>query len=147
MGSTLCEHCAAACCRYLALPIERPRRARDYDDIRWYLMHEGVSVFVEEGDWYIQFQTRCKNLREDNLCGIYEDRPKICADYEPGSCDYAGGDYQYDQLFTHPKQIEAYYERRTGKKLTAASPSKQQASGRASRQRGRRNDLVQLAMR
>jgi Fe-S-cluster containining protein len=110
-------------------------------------MHEGVSVFVEEGDWYIQFQTRCKNLREDNLCGIYEDRPKICADYEPGSCDYAGGDYQYDQLFTHPKQIEAYYERRTGKKLTAASPSKQQASGRASRQRGRRNDLVQLAMR
>ena len=50
MGSILCEHCAAACCRYLALPIDKPTTKRDYDDIRWYLMHEGVSVFVEESD-------------------------------------------------------------------------------------------------
>lgn len=117
MGSVLCEHCAAACCRYIALPLDRPRTRRDYDDIRWYVMHEGVSVFVEDGDWYVQFQTRCRNLRPDNLCSIYDTRPAICRDYEPGDCDYCGGEFAYEALFTHPRQVEEYYERRTGKKL------------------------------
>ena len=116
MGSLLCEHCIAACCRYIALPLDKPTSARDYDDIRWYLMHQGIIVFVEEGDWYIQFQARCKNLGADNRCGIYESRPEICREYEPGECDYAGGTYGYDNLFTHPEQIDEYYLRKTGKK-------------------------------
>ena len=121
MGSILCEHCAAACCRYIALPIDKPVKPRDYGDICWYLMHKDISVFVEEGDWYIQFQTTCKNLGPDNRCMIYEQRPEICREYEPGSCDYAGGGYGYDQLFTHPKHVEDYYEKKTGKKLRAAN--------------------------
>jgi Fe-S-cluster containining protein len=119
MGSILCEHCTAACCRYIALPLDKPRSARDYDDLRWYLMHQGVSVFVEEGDWYIQFQTRCKNLRLDNLCGVYETRPAICAEYEPGDCDYSGGSYGYDHLFTHPEQVAEFYRQKTGKRLSS----------------------------
>ncbi len=117
MGSILCEHCAAGCCRYLALPLDKPTGMRDHDDIRWYLMHEGVTVFVEEGDWYVQFQTRCKNLGADNRCTVYVTRPGICRDYEPGECDYAGGSYGYDHLFTHPKQMEEYYFKKTGKRL------------------------------
>jgi len=99
MGSLLCEHCLAACCRYIALPLDKPTTVRDFDDIRWYLMHQGISVFVEEGDWYVQFQTRCKNLGMDNRCEIYDSRPQICRTYEPGECDYAGGTYGYDNLF------------------------------------------------
>ena len=117
MGSLLCEHCLAACCRYIALPLDKPTTARDYDDIRWYLMHQGISVFVEEGDWYVQFQTRCKNLGADNRCGIYDSRPEICREYEPGECDYAGGAYEYENLFTHPQQIDEYYLKKTGRKL------------------------------
>lgn len=120
MGSLLCEHCLAACCRYIALPLDRPTTAKDYDDIRWYLMHQGISVFVEEGDWYIQFQTRCKNLGLDNRCGIYDSRPQICRTYEPGECDYAGGTYGYDHLFTHPQQIDEYYLMKTGRRLEPA---------------------------
>ncbi|MFQ5415042.1 MAG: YkgJ family cysteine cluster protein [Phycisphaerae bacterium] len=122
MGSVLCEHCAAACCRYLALPIDKPTSRRDYDDIRWYLMHHGVSLFVEDGDWYIQFQTTCKNLGPDNLCGIYASRPEICSEYEPGQCDYSGSDYGYDLHFTHHRQIEDYYHARTGKRLGDPRP-------------------------
>ena len=122
MGSILCEHCPAACCRHIALPIDKPANKRDYDDIRWYLMHKDVSIFVEEGDWYVQFQARCSNLGTDNLCQIYESRPEICRDYEPGECDYGGGAYTYDHLFTHPKQVEDYYFKRTGKKLGVPSP-------------------------
>lgn len=117
MGSILCEHCTAACCRYLALPIDKPRSERDYDDIRWYIMHDGISVFVEEGDWYIQIRTTCRHLGADNMCTIYDTRPEICKEYEPGDCDYSGGDYGYEHIFTHPEQIADYYERKTGKNL------------------------------
>jgi len=99
VGSVLCEHCAGACCRYVALPIDKPRTLRDYDDIRWYVMHEGFSVFVEDGDWYVQVQARCKNLQADNLCRIYETRPRICREYQGGDCDYGGGEYNYDLVF------------------------------------------------
>ena len=119
MGCVLCEHCTAACCRYLALPLDRPRSRRDYDDIRWYLLHDGISVFVEEGDWYVQIQTTCKQLGSDNRCSIYETRPAICRDYEAKDCDYSGRPYGYDELFTHASQLEAYYAKRTGKKLAA----------------------------
>jgi Fe-S-cluster containining protein len=119
MGSILCEHCAAACCRYIALPIDLPSSQRDYDDLRWYLMHQGVSIFVEDGDWFVQWQTKCKNLGEDNLCMVYETRPEICRDYEPGECDYASGPHGYDHLFTHAKQIEEFYFKKTGRKLDA----------------------------
>lgn len=119
MGSVLCEQCAAACCRYLAIPLDRPRSPRDYDDIRWYLMHEGVSVFVEDGDWFIQFQTRCRNLQADNRCGVYDVRPQICREYQPGDCDYSGADFGYEAIFTHPSQLEAYFLKKRGKRLVA----------------------------
>lgn len=127
MGSILCEHCTAACCRYLALPLDKPRTQRDYDDIRWYLLHEGVTVFVEDGDWYIQFLTRCRQLGADNRCQVYETRPEICRDFEPGDCDYVGGAFGYDHLFTHANQLEAFYEQKTGRKLARsdAPPTRQ----------------------
>jgi Fe-S-cluster containining protein len=129
----LCQHCTAVCCKYLAIPLDRPRTARDYDDIRWYLMHENIIVFVEEGDWYIQFATRCKNLLPDNRCGVYEHRPIICREYEPGDCDYSGGDYGYDHYFTHPQQVEQYYLNKTGKPL----PSLNRAASRPRAKRKR----------
>jgi hypothetical protein len=46
-----CSKCTGLCCRYFALPIETPDDKEDYDDIRWYLCHEDVTVFVEDGDW------------------------------------------------------------------------------------------------
>jgi Fe-S-cluster containining protein len=108
VGCILCEHCTALCCKYIALPIDTPRTPRDFDDIRWYLMHENVSVFVEDGDWYVQFAARCRNLAADNLCGVYATRPKICREYKAGECDYGGGEYGYDQLFTSAAEIEQF---------------------------------------
>ena len=137
MGSNLCEHCTAACCRYLAIPLDKPTCARDYDDMRWYLMHEETLVFVEEGDWYVQFQTTCKNLGADNLCAIYETRPQICREYVAEGCDYSVGSYGYDHLFTHAKQIEEYYEKKTGKKLPLLrKPSAQRRPKRRTKKTG-----------
>lgn len=124
MGSIHCEHCTGHCCRYLALPLDKPRAARDFNDMRWYLMHQGTTIFVEDGDWYIQFETTCRHLTPDNLCGIYQRRPQICREYKAGECDYTGGSYEYDHLFTHVDQIETYARQFLGKKRQRKRPSR-----------------------
>ena len=104
----LCEKCAGLCCRYIALPIETPDTKSDYDDIRWYLAHEGISVFVEDEDWYINIANRCKYLNKDNQCDIYEHRPRICRQYQEKSCDFHSGDYGYELHFTSIEELDEY---------------------------------------
>ncbi len=47
-GECLCDYCPAKCCRYFALPIDIPETLKDFDYIRWFLLHEKATVFVEE---------------------------------------------------------------------------------------------------
>jgi uncharacterized protein len=108
MADSLCSKCSALCCRYFALPLENPKTARQYDDIRWYLCHENVVVFIEKKQWYVGMMTRCKHLQEDHRCGIYETRPKICREYTTENCDYHGGEYDFDVLFTSAEQLRKY---------------------------------------
>lgn len=125
MGGILCEHCVAYCCRYIALPIDRPTTRKDFDDIRWYLLHEGISVFVEDGEWYISMETVCRHLRPDYRCGIYEQRPRICREYSTSGCDYHSGDYGWEQHFTCPEHLDEYVREhlgRNGKLRTRPKP-------------------------
>lgn len=108
MGSVLCRRCTGKCCRYLALPIDKPATRRDFDDMRWYLAHEKVLIFVEEGEWYIQFTTRCRHLGANHRCGIYSSRPAICREYSTSGCDYDPGGYEYEHMFTKAEQLEAF---------------------------------------
>lgn len=144
---SLCEQCVALCCRYFAFAIEKPETHRDFEDIRWYMLHEDVIVFVEEGDWYIQVNRRCKALLPDNRCGIYENRPSICRGYTTEGCDWHGEEYEYDHLFTEPDQIQAFAKeylankrkrraaarKRTAAKSngTAASPARSNGSAKS----------------
>lgn len=105
----LCDKCTGLCCRYFALPIETPEDREDYDDIRWYLCHENVTVFVEDGDWYINIKNKCKHLsKKDYKCNIYDKRPKICRGYKTSQCDLIEGEYDYQLHFTSSKQMEEY---------------------------------------
>lgn len=113
----LCDKCAALCCRYIALPIDNPTDVRDYDNIRWYLMHENIVVFTEDGQWYIGIFTKCKHLQPDNRCGVYLTRPRICRGYDTTNCDYHGGEYNYDQLFTSAEQLREYAEKQLGRSM------------------------------
>ena len=108
-GECLCDHCSAKCCRYFALPIDTPEAEKDYQYIRWYLLHERASVFVDEGTWYLLVHTTCKHLGADNRCGIYNTRPQICRDYSTDACEYED-DWCYDQYFETPEQVEEYME-------------------------------------
>lgn len=124
MPGVLCEHCSGLCCRYIALPIETPESKADFDDVRWYLLHEGVSVFVEDGEWYISFQATCRHLQPDFRCGIYETRPRICREYSTDNCDYHSGDYGWSAHFTCPEHLDAYVRDRAAEAGAGAKRSK-----------------------
>jgi Fe-S-cluster containining protein len=106
---SLCDHCSAKCCRYFALPIDEPTTRQDFDFIRWYLLHEGATVFTEEGSWYLLVYAKCKHLQDDNRCGIYFTRPQICRDYSTVNCEYED-EWVYDRYFETPEQVEEYAE-------------------------------------
>jgi len=108
-SEVLCEYCTAKCCRYFALPIETPTTRSDFEFIRWYLLHERATVFVEDDTWYLMVHTRCRRLRDDNLCDGYETRPRICRDYTTKNCEYED-DWVYDKYFETPEQVEQYAE-------------------------------------
>src|SRR4051812_19897648 len=107
-SSCLCDQCSALCCRYFVLEIDVPETRRAYDDIRWYLVHENVFVFIEKRKWYLGIYSRCKHLQADNRCGIYLTRPQICRNYSTDNCDYHGGEYDWDVLFSSAEQLEQY---------------------------------------
>lgn len=108
-GEILCTYCPAKCCRYFALPIETPTSREDFEFIRWYLLHEKATVFLEEESWYLLVHTKCRQLGDDNLCMGYETRPQICRDYKAKNCEY-DDDWVYDHYFETPEQIQEYTE-------------------------------------
>jgi len=101
-----CTDCAK-CCTYVAVGINPPTRARWATDILWYLYHEAVSVYRDgDGEWMVQFETRCRHLAFNKLCRIYPNRPHICRSFDNRSCevnDPGGG-----QLFETPEQFLLY---------------------------------------
>jgi len=114
-NANLCEYCTAKCCRYFALPIDPPKGWREYDYMRWFLLHHRATIFVEDKEWFLLVHTECKFLRSDNMCGIYEIRPKICREYTTAKCEYEDL-WVYDQYFETPDQIAEYAEAVLGPK-------------------------------
>ncbi len=106
-GANLCDYCSAKCCHYFALPIDEPVCRKDYDFMRWYLLHDRASIFVDNDVWYLLVHTTCKHLQDDHRCGIYETRPQICREYTTDECEFED-DWCYEQYFETPEQVDQY---------------------------------------
>lgn len=127
MDDNKCKNCGG-CCKHIALEIDTPEDRDDFEDIYWYLLHENVRVFITEKDdddnddsdsksddeddddesWFIEFRTRCKGLGENNLCTIYEKRPKICKGYDPENCTASGGESEELHSFSSGDEFLDY---------------------------------------
>ena len=108
-GEVLCSYCPAKCCCYFALPIDTPECWKDFEYIRWYLLHERAAVFIEDDCWYLLVHNRCKHLTDDNLCDEYETRPQICRDYTTKNCEYED-EWCYERYLETPEQVQQYAE-------------------------------------
>jgi Fe-S-cluster containining protein len=111
-----CEECAGQCCRHVATQIEPPSCKRDYDHIRWYLMHKDVHVFIDhDKDWFLEFVTDCDMLADDHHCGIYEKRPNICRSYgdpDEETCEFHAADEPHTHRFSNAVDFDAWLDSR-----------------------------------
>ena len=112
----MCRQCQSKCCRYFCFEIDEPEDFEEFENLRWFVLHEGISVHVDEGKWFISIDNKCRNLAEDGRCTDYENRPLICRKYTTDGCDATGGDYEYDELFTTAEQVAKYARKKLGKK-------------------------------
>jgi Fe-S-cluster containining protein len=107
-GDDQCGKCAALCCRYIGVALDDPETAGDFDDMAWFLHHEGTMIYVEDGDWYLNVEIKCKKLGKDNRCTIYEKRPRICRRHKHDECEFDGKPYDFEQQFNTAEELEAY---------------------------------------
>ncbi|MGQ0553434.1 MAG: YkgJ family cysteine cluster protein [Planctomycetota bacterium] len=105
-----CGSCIALCCRYFALEVDAPTEPKDFEDLRWYLLHERTQVFREGRSWFVQIFSKCRALGPDQRCTIYDKRPAICRDYENDWCDKdeLTGEPEADLTFRTVEELEAY---------------------------------------
>lgn len=111
-----CKTCPSKCCRYIALYIDPPKHKADFEHIRWYLTHKGVSVFIEKRKWYLEIQNICTHLTKDNRCDIYETRPLICREHSTVDCENSSDDFNHSHIFHDIHSFDKYLNTRFAKK-------------------------------
>ena len=86
-----CTSCGL-CCSYVAIEVDTPKTVKQATMMLWYVYHEGVSLYVNDDDWMVQFDTTCIHLQPDYRCGVYETRPHICREFSEQDCEVNTGD-------------------------------------------------------
>lgn len=85
--AVVCPPCGK-CCRYVSVGIEAPSTVGRVSTAIWLLYHKSLSIYQShEGEWFLLVPTECENLLPNGFCGVYENRPFICRDYDVDSCE------------------------------------------------------------
>jgi Fe-S-cluster containining protein len=113
----VCKKCKAPCCRNLAFAVPSPKNRYDIETLRWYLHFDTVQLYIRNRRWNMLIQGKCIYLSKNNLCTIYERRPKICRVHRSDACEMTG--QWYDTLLSSPDDLEAYLKRKKRKRQTA----------------------------
>jgi uncharacterized protein len=86
-----CTACGL-CCSYVAIEVDAPSTVKRATQLLWYVYHRGVSLYVNEDEWMVQFDSTCQYLQPDYRCGIYDTRPHICREFNEQDCEINTGD-------------------------------------------------------
>ncbi len=85
--SVVCPPCGK-CCRYVAVGIDEPSSVKRVSTALWMVYHKGVSIFEShDGDWFMVVAADCENLQPNGFCGVYQNRPLICREYDVDGCE------------------------------------------------------------
>jgi len=104
-----CDGCDL-CCRHIAVEIDTPENKKEFDQIRWFLLHEDVWVFVDNDDsWNLQVNNKCEKL-DNKMCSYYEKRPAICRDYSAGSCERNGSGESFKVMWKNVEEFEKWVD-------------------------------------
>ncbi len=106
-----CNKCGGECCKKLAFLIDKPKTKADFEDMKWYLYHKGVEIYIDnEGDWMVQVPVKCSYLDKNWKCTIYAKRPPICRDSKLEDCEKNTN--EMDVVFKTVKDLEKYMNKR-----------------------------------
>jgi len=102
-----------------------PKSKIDFDEIRWFLLHENVAVYKDHsGAWLVEFTTKCKAIKPDQTCAVYETRPETCSQYSPENCTANCDTEPHIFRFDTPEQVDKFVAKRWKKKKPAAKKKK-----------------------
>jgi Fe-S-cluster containining protein len=132
------------------LPLHRRRSGcadvpKDFDTLRWFLLHEHTQLFIEGRKWFLMFFTRCRELSAQNTCNIHPDRPSICREYSPTWCDRDEVERRtrLTHVFRTPEELDAW--RDGWVKRYEARRRKARREARQKRARRMRGDAARAA--
>jgi len=119
---TPCTDCSAECCKYFALEIDTPRTKQEFENIRWYLAHKHVAVFVDKRKWFLEINNTCQYLEKGNKCGIYDKRPLVCREHDPATCEYLHDEFGHSHFFSNLENFDKYLKKRFPGSRRKATP-------------------------
>jgi Fe-S-cluster containining protein len=76
-----CRECGAKCCKFISISLFEFPDELDEDPERYFNLHDGIRVIKTRYGKEIVIHSRCKALRDDNTCSIYEGRPDLCKNF------------------------------------------------------------------
>jgi len=103
---SLCANCPAKCCHDLVLVIDKPKTKRDVKHYTWQLQYDTVRIAITGKKWHTVYEGRCIYLNENNLCTIYDRRPKLCREHNPPNCEHYSK--WYDVMIETPEELRDY---------------------------------------
>jgi len=104
--TSVCINCPAYCCKDLVIVITKPRTRAEIDELKWHVHFDTVRVAIRNKRWHLVVKGRCIYLNRNNMCTIYERRPKKCRDHMPPDCEKYGK--WYDFFLSTPDELEDY---------------------------------------
>ena len=112
------QKCKGLCCTGLSIPVDKPKNKKEVDELRFYIVHKNIKIYIRSNRWYVLVDEKCENLGRNNLCKEYETRPMICRDHSHDECEY-WGDF-FDTLFNTDAELLDYLEKKKIKKKSLA---------------------------
>ena len=110
-----CSRCTnSKCCTYTTEAIgEAPRSKADFEHLLWQVSHENIEIYKDEDGWFLLIQGRCEHLGPGGVCGIYEQRPQICRDYDNDWCEFdAPAEDNFELYFRNYAELLTYCRKR-----------------------------------
>ena len=103
---------------YFTVEIPTPTTKLDFDNLRWYMAHKDVEIYVDEDkSWNLLVNNPCQFLdKNKNKCTIYKDRPEACRQHSPDECEMYREGYAFERHFTDINELEKYIKKRFPKR-------------------------------
>ena len=116
-----CDKCDGNCCQVLVIEIETPETRDDFEDIKWYLYHPGVSVYIDtDNAWNVQFDSKCRYLGGNGRCLIYDKRTPVCRKARVEECHVNKKEIR--EFFGSVENYEKWLEEEQEFHLNSTSP-------------------------